>query len=111
MQQPQDVAVMKGDTVRISCNGTSVPGSRITWFKNDQQLNNSNNIDTVTINSYVYSVLTIYNSTTKDQGSYQCNYTNMVGSNISKKVNVTVYSKYNHVYFTICLYTFEGLLT
>ena len=94
---------MNGDTIRITCNGTSVPESWITWFKNDLPLNNSYNITTVTNHSYAYSLLTIYKSTTKDQGSYQCNYTNIAGSDISTKINVTVYSKYNHIPFTFYL--------
>lgn len=82
---PQDYNVTLNGTIVLTCNASGMPRPRITWFKNGQPL-------LLTINNP--SSLTLSDVSVEDEGIYQCQFTNLVGSALSHSSSIRVYCKF-----------------
>lgn len=91
--QALSIVQIEGLPIILDCNVTSKPLSAINWFKNGNPLDQNNDIIISSFGINQSSRLTIYNSSITDQGLYQCNATNSVGSAIVNAANITIYSK------------------
>ena len=88
----------EGDTVSFTCQATGEPVPTITWYFNSVQLDKANTmkytISVMSLNDTTISnMLTIMNVESSDVGTYTCNATNVVSSDISSGV-LTVNGKW-----------------
>ena len=92
----------EGDNVSFTCQATGKPVPTISWYFNGVPVNVTNTmkytISMMSLNTTTISnTLTIMNVQSSDVGTYTCNATNVVSSDISSGI-LTVNGKY------ICTY-------
>ncbi len=89
-----------GQTIVFICNTEGSPLPNITWYKDDEELFDTNriNISTMSIESQqMISNLTITDITRNDGGVYWCNATNfrfVLFESMSPTTSLTVFCKY-----------------
>ena len=76
------------DLATFTCQATGKPVPTISWYFNDVMINESDAnkymiISTSLNTTTTENTLTVYNVTSSDVGTYTCNATNTIGSNIS----------------------------
>ena len=82
----------EGDTPSFTCQSTSEPVAIISWYFNDVIVNNETNvykydISQLSLNTTTISnTLTIMNVESSDVGTYTCNATNVISTDISSGV-------------------------
>ena len=84
MDQVQD----KGGTISLTCSATGQPLPTISWYFNGALINESNTmkntISVMLLNATtISSALTVMNAESSDVGTYTCNATNVVSTDIS----------------------------
>ena len=83
-----DLTQNMGDTNSLTCQATGEPVPTIRWYHNSVPVNTMKYIISVTsINiTAISSTLTIMNVESSDVGTYTCNATNVVSSDISSAI-------------------------
>ena len=83
--------INEGDNISFTCQATGAPVPNISWYFNDNPVDNITTmkyttslsiINTITINN----TLTIMNVQSSDMGTYTCNATNVVSTDTSSGV-------------------------
>ena len=93
-----DIIRNENDTVAFICQAVSEPVPDISWYFNGVLINISDNSSKYMIMSRSLNItttentLTVYNVTSSDVGTYTCNASNVIGSDISLGI-LTVNSK------------------
>ena len=105
----------EGDTASFTCQATSEPVAIISWYFNGALVNNETNMDKYDISQLslntttISNTLTIMNVESSDVGTYICNATNVISTDISSGVltvngeSVTYVCTYVDVH---CIYTY-----
>lgn len=87
-----NAAIVEGQSITLICNSSSNPPSKITWLK-DGKLINKQPENNYYFKSYTFSNISIQNVNVSDEGNYQCNISNVIGSTLSANATITIYSK------------------
>lgn len=75
---PATKFIKMGESIRFECKVTGTPPLKITWYKNDAAVTESDNIR-MTFDGSV-AVLEIFNTTANDDGVYTCEAQNDAGT-------------------------------
>jgi len=86
-----DRAKNVGDNISFTCQSTSEPVANISWYFNSALVNETNlnkyDISQLSLNTTTISnTLTIMNVESSDVGTYTCNATNVISTDISSGV-------------------------
>ena len=86
-----DQTIIEEDTVSFTCQATGEPLPNISWFFNGVHVNNETNMDKYyisqsSINITITTTLTIMSVDSSDAGTYTCNATNVVSTDISSGI-------------------------
>ena len=84
-----DQTQVEGYSVSFSCQATGEPVPTISWYFNDVPVNMSNkhNISIITVNmTSINSILIVKGVGSSDVGTYTCNATNILSTDISSGV-------------------------
>ena len=87
---PQDVTVIEGSSVSLSCNAAGNPEPTISWTKDGSPISNNSRISSPREKN-----LTITNVNRTDSGEYRCVASNSLGSDTSNAATVDVQCKYS----------------
>ena len=84
------------DLATFTCQATGKPVPTISWYFNDVMINESDAnkymiISTSLNTTTTENTLTVYNVTSSDVGTYTCNATNTIGSDISHGESAIMY--------------------
>ena len=90
---PQDVTVIEGSSMILTCNAAGNPEPTITWTKNGTLISNNSRIS-----SPQEKQLTITNVNRTDSGEYRCVASNSLGNDTSSAATVNVLCKYSMTY-------------
>ena len=86
--------VSVGQSIQLTCTTTGPPAYAIRWKQNSTLITPSRKYSIVS-NSLDTSVLTIYNASISDAGTYECvAYSYYIADIVSKQDTFTVYRKY-----------------
>jgi len=88
----------EGDTASFTCQVTGKPIPTVTWYFNDGLLHETNTmkytISMMSLNiTTISNTLTVMNVVSSDMGTYTCNATNVISTDISSGV-LTVNGEY-----------------
>ena len=91
------------DLATFTCQATGEPVPTISWYFNDVMINVSDTskymIMSTPINTTTTeNTLTVYNVTSSDVGTYTCNATNTIGSDISHGKGKCLFTCQKHYY-------------
>ena len=86
-----DRTITEEETVSFTCQATGEPLPNVSWFFNGVPVNNETNMDKYyitqsSINITITTTLTIMSVDSSDAGTYTCNATNVVSSDISSGI-------------------------
>jgi len=84
---PTSEITTEGQNVTLDCTAIGEPPPTITWYKDNQLLNISGRF------TQDSSSLTITKVSREDNGTYYCNATNNISSEVSHSALLTVYCK------------------
>ena len=89
---PQNVTVIEGISVILSCNATGNPEPTISWTKDGYPISNNSRIS---LSADDNKKLTITNGNRTDSGEYRCVASNSLGNDTSSVATVNVICKYS----------------
>ena len=93
---PDDVEVLAGDSLLLTCIGYGIPLPSLSWLKNGQTITNSSKIfisDSIISRgstSLVRSSLLLCNASIEDSGDYSCTASNYITDSKSENFSVSV---------------------
>lgn len=106
--------MLPGESVRLQCKLKGSPEIQITWFKNNKELNESNNIRMSFVNSE--AILDITDVKVEDSGNYSCEAVNDVGSDscsaevVIKGLLIVFFFLREKIFFLKCLWYLTYLM-
>ena len=83
VNSPANATVRVGSTISLYCNATGIPQPVIMWQKFNPEIKNTSTSE----------MLSIFNATVADSGTYRCVFTNAAGTTYSYQSTIVVYSK------------------
>ena len=93
MENPEDATIVEGEDVVFSCMVDGNPSPRVTWTKNEENLNITANLRLTTSSLNNNHSLTITDVHRSDSGQYRCVIINSVGNLTSSAGNLNVQCK------------------
>ena len=89
------------DLATFTCQATGEPVPTISWYFNDVMINVSDTskymiMSTLINTTATENTLTVYNVTSSDVGTYTCNATNTIGSDISHGKGKCLFTRQKH---------------
>ena len=102
---PQNISVLTGESVTISCNITALPRPEVSWSRDDETVEYDQRLQLLEDGS-----LYISNVMLTDDGLYQCAATNVNGSVESDYGMVEVSGKITLGLKVFCDFNFRGYM-
>ena len=92
---PQNIVEMEEENVVFSCSVKGNPHPSVTWTKNNNALNTSEDPDLSETSSGNTHSLTIQNVHQSDEGQYRCVASNGIGNTTSNAGTLNVHCRYS----------------